>query len=361
LNHERESLLKRVNDLLLAKSQSTDSKKVSEQDIRRSPLYTETATKLTTVTRQFDELQAKLKETLEKYAEVKADADLAKKTLEERLDEFQQRWAELTGGEGEENGNQAATGESPDVPSADPKGQSKRIIELEHKLKQALENVRQADTVRSSLEEAHQMNDFLQGKLEELKTKNAALVASKTAARSSSDLASLNDAPKDKEKPSTSHTPVSSEKAEKLAKEHRRMKKELAAAMQSKENAKEKQMVSLFGRIHLTAMTVQQRLTVPSSLTHQRAEKERDTLMKTNSRLLKQGIEKEDMNAKSLSTILHLKHLTEQLTTEKGLLEQQVKSAEQLALAARLATNAKERVTEELAKEKDVSVAVCFS
>jgi chromosome segregation ATPase len=218
-------------------------------------LYTETATKLATATRQFDELQAKLKDTLEKYAKVKADADLAKKTLEDRLNEFQKRWAELTGHEGEENGNRAAAGESADALSADPKAQAKRIVELEHKLKQALENVRQADTVRSSLEEAHQMNDFLQGKLEEFKAKNAALAASKTAARSSSDLASLNDASKDKEKASTSHTPGSSEKAEKLAKEHRRMKKELAAAMQSKENAKEKQMVSRLGRIQPSMMT----------------------------------------------------------------------------------------------------------
>lgn len=76
--------------------------------------------------------------------------------------------------------------------------------------------------------------------------------------------------------------------------------------------------------------------------------------MKTNSRLLKQSAEKDDMNAKSLSTILHLKHMTEQLSTEKELLEQRMKSAEQLALAARLATNAKERVEEELVKEKIV-------
>ena len=44
-----------------------------------------------------------------------------------------------------------------------------------------------------------------------------------------------------------------------------------------------------------------------SALASQRAEKERDALMKTNARLLKQSSEKDDMNAKSLSTILHLK------------------------------------------------------
>jgi E3 ubiquitin-protein ligase BRE1 len=53
------------------------------------------------------------------------------------------------------------------------------------------------------------------------------------------------------------------------------------------------------------------------------------------------------MNAKSLSTILHLKSVTEKLTQENELLEQQIKSAGQVNLAARLAANAKERVTDE--------------
>lgn len=69
---------------------------------------------------------------------------------------------------------------------------------------------------------------------------------------------------------------------------------------------------------------------------------------------MKQSAEKDDMNAKSLSTILHLKNLTEQLTQGKISLEQQLKSAGQLALAARLATNAKDRVAEEIVKEKEV-------
>jgi E3 ubiquitin-protein ligase BRE1 len=85
-----------------------------------------------------------------------------------------------------------------------------------------------------------------------------------------------------------------------------------------------------------------------------RVEKERDALMDTNARLLRQSAEKDDMNAKSLSTILHLKNLTEQLTQGKISLEQQLKSANQLALAARLATNAKDRVAEEFVKEKEV-------
>jgi E3 ubiquitin-protein ligase BRE1 len=84
----------------------------------------------------------------------------------------------------------------------------------------------------------------------------------------------------------------------------------------------------------------------------QRAEKERDALMKTNLGLLQQSSEKDDMNAKSLSTILHLKTLTEKLAQEKDLLEMQLKSSEQVQFAIRLATNARERVTEESSKEK---------
>ena len=85
-----------------------------------------------------------------------------------------------------------------------------------------------------------------------------------------------------------------------------------------------------------------------------RVEKERDNLTETNTRLLRQSAEKDDMNAKSLSTILHLKNLTEQLQQGKLSLEQQLKSAGQLALAARLATNAKDRVAGEMVKEKEV-------
>ena len=76
--------------------------------------------------------------------------------------------------------------------------------------------------------------------------------------------------------------------------------------------------------------------------------------MKTNARLIKQSIEKDDMNAKSLSTILHLKQVSEQLEQEKDLMNEKLKGVQQLALAARLAANAKERVEEESINEKQV-------
>jgi E3 ubiquitin-protein ligase BRE1 len=70
--------------------------------------------------------------------------------------------------------------------------------------------------------------------------------------------------------------------------------------------------------------------------------------MKMNSLLVHQSAEKDEMNAKSLSTILHLKSLTEKLEQEKELLEQQTKSAGQVNVAARLASNARDRVAEEV-------------
>jgi len=86
----------------------------------------------------------------------------------------------------------------------------------------------------------------------------------------------------------------------------------------------------------------------------QRAEKERDALMKTNVRLLKQSSDKDDMNAKSLSTILHLKQRNEELEKENAIVKQKGKASQQLSLAARLASNAKNRVGEEALKEKEV-------
>ena len=74
--------------------------------------------------------------------------------------------------------------------------------------------------------------------------------------------------------------------------------------------------------------------------------------MKTNTRLLKQSSEMDDINAKSLSTILHLKDVTEKMRTEKELLAQQVKSKKQLSLSMRLVSKAKERLTEVMAKER---------
>lgn len=76
-------------------------------------------------------------------------------------------------------------------------------------------------------------------------------------------------------------------------------------------------------------------------------------MIKLNARLIKQSGEKDEMNAKSLSTILQLKEIAEKFQEEKSLLEQEMKSAGQVNLASRLASNARDRVTEEALKEKE--------
>ena len=81
--------------------------------------------------------------------------------------------------------------------------------------------------------------------------------------------------------------------------------------------------------------------------------------MKTNARLLKQSSEKDDMNAKSLSTILHLKQRNDELEKENAVIKQKSQAAQQLSLAARLASNAKDRVGEEAIKEKEVRPLSC--
>ena len=177
------------------------------------------------------------------------------------------------------------------------------------------------------------MNGQLQSKLDEVKSKYASIQAARSSNNSSSRAESSTNEPQppassSRERDgggSSEHRAESSSRSEKLHRDYKRLRKELAAVTASKEAAKAK---------------------------FERAEKERETLMETNVRLLKQIGEKDEMSAKSLSTILHLKSLTEKLTAERDNLEQQAKSASQLALAARLATNAKERVSEEILKEK---------
>ena len=87
----------------------------------------------------------------------------------------------------------------------------------------------------------------------------------------------------------------------------------------------------------------------------QQAEYERDELLNTNIRLSKRCAEKDEMEKKSITTILHLKQLTEKLEQEKTILEKKIKGSEQFGLAARLTLKAKQKVEEEVNLEKKVS------
>ena len=76
--------------------------------------------------------------------------------------------------------------------------------------------------------------------------------------------------------------------------------------------------------------------------------------MKTNVRLTKQSIEKDDMSAKSLSTILYLKQVSEKLDQKKNLMNEKLKGVQQLAFIAKLVINTKKRVGEESISEKQL-------
>ena len=330
---EREDQLKKINNLML-KTDGNKSNTVSEDDVRQSDLYAEIAAKFSSSERKAQQHEEKLAAITKEWSQALADAEAARQAMEEMQAKHIKRWTDLA----DENLDVTEEG-GDEIPDK----KAEEIITLQHKLTQALENVRQAETTRKTLEEAVAMNQSLESKLEEIKGKYAALQATRAAENSNNNndpaatpTASSGGVTTPKGKASSSGAAASSQSAEKVDKsekdaaklhrEYRKLRKELAAATASKENAKAKLSAS---------------------------ERERETLHHTNSRLLKQAAERDDVNAKSLSTILHLKQLTEQITKEKENLEQQVKSSQQVALAARLAANARERVSEEFEKERE--------
>jgi E3 ubiquitin-protein ligase BRE1 len=343
---EKEDQVKRINSLVLQENNGSSDIPTSEE-LKRSDLYLELTAKLAANTRKLEELDDKSSLVQKEWSDALANAEFSKKALEDMQTNFSKRWAELT----EEKSDKEAAEEEGGSTSGIVRVEN--IITLQHKLTQALENVRQAETSRKTLDEAVLMNSSLQAKVEEFKSKYNALQvekaarASSSASGSNSNQNSSNSAavaaaslsatgssstPKAKSSSSSASAPASVHSTEKvdrsidkLHRDYKRARKELAATTASKDAAKAKL---------------------------ERTEKEKDFLSMMNSRLLKQASEKDEINAKSLSTILHLKQLTEQITKEKDNLEQQAKSAEQLALAARLASNARDRLGEEFSNEQ---------
>lgn len=187
---------------------------------------------MTTVERHLSEAQSKLGKAKEGWAAARGDAEHATKSLEEHLMKHKKRWAELAEIPESENGNNdEEVHVKPEMLQ-----QAELIAELEHKLKQALENVRRADVVRVSLEETTQMNNAFQARLDDLKARNSALIsAAKQQPMNRNDSSSSN---KEADKTPSKQEAPSADKAERMHKEHRRMRKDLAAALASKENAK---------------------------------------------------------------------------------------------------------------------------
>ena len=201
---------------------------MTDSDAEKAQLHQLTQKRLEQMEKELVDVKERLKETREQWARARGDADIALKTLDDLQTKQKKRWAELTG-----VSYQAQSLDDLDSPlNLEPVQQARKIIELDHKLKQALENVRQADAVRQNLKEALAMNSTLQGKLDEIKGKYAAL----QAGRSNSVKSSSTDAANHVSGSSREKT-ESSSKSEKL---HRRMRKEMAALTASKDAAKAK-------------------------------------------------------------------------------------------------------------------------
>lgn len=172
----------------------------------------------------------------ENWAAAKGDLDLAKKTLADMERKHERRWAELI--------SQYSQTESGDASNSDGKDlftNAKKTADLEIKLQQALESVSRMETIRATLNDALKMNEQLQSKLEDLKTKNAKMVAEKAAARASTKEADPLKSPELVRKPSSGDVDPT---IEKLQRDYRRARKEVSAAQLSKDQAKLKQEVS---------------------------------------------------------------------------------------------------------------------
>ena len=239
---------------------------------------------------------------------------------------------------------------------------SKQIHKLQHNLQQAMENVRQAELSRENLKIALTMNNTLQSKLDEIKTKYAALQSARTSGSnlaakslSSSKTAPTADTENKNEdallcevnngNANTIASDIESIPVPTIRKEKGESYKSQIADATASTNRMSTSATPSSEKLHREYRKVRKEL---AAVTANHA-----AMMATNVRLLKQITEKDEMNAKSLSTVLHLKSTTEKLIEERDHLEVQMKNASQLALAARLATNAKDRVSEEIMKEKN--------
>ena len=229
------------------------ARELTEDDAEKVQSHEKSQKQLQQVEQEVADLKEKLKETRDSWAKARGDADAAMKALDDLQSKQKKRWAELTG-----VGDQSENADEVELPiNIEPVEQAKKIIELDHKLKQALENVRQADAVRQNLKEALAMNSSLQGKLDEVKGKYAALQAgrsnSSSNSKSSSDATNHGSSEKSRERSEKSE---SGSKSDKRDREHRRMRKELAAMSASKDAAKSKLEVSQRERANAKAEDV---------------------------------------------------------------------------------------------------------
>ena len=234
---EKEEQLKRINSLLLPKDSNNDEP--SDEVIRKTPQFIDIMAKLRASERLTAEHKKEAEKIRENWAAGKGDLDLAKKTLADMERKHERRWAELISQYSQTES--AAIGDASNSDGKDLFTNAKKTADLEIKLQQALESVSRMETIRATLNDALKMNEQLQSKLEDLKTKNAKMVAEKAAARASTKEADPLKSPELVRKPSSGDVDPT---IEKLQRDYRRARKEVSAAQLSKDQAKLKQEVS---------------------------------------------------------------------------------------------------------------------
>lgn len=237
---EKEEHLKQINSLLLSKQDGQTG--LDEDSILKSPAYIDLSTKLGTAERRVQELESKYERTRQRWAVTKGDLDLAKKTIEEMEGKHERRWNELL--------SQFSESDAPIAPNTngttDVFGSAKKIAELESKLQQSVEAVNRMETLKATLSESYKMNEALQSKLDDLKSKNAKIMAEKSAARASQGepLTSPQAPSSSSSKRASTGSAGGDMSSDKLQQNYKRARKELAAAVMSKDQAKLKQEVS---------------------------------------------------------------------------------------------------------------------
>ena len=236
--------MKQINSLLVPKDGGRNEG-LDEETIRKSPFFMDAMAKLETSERKVKELEAVHVKLMEKWSSAKGDLELAQKTLVDMEEKHGRRWAELISQFYEGDALNAQESSSADnVNSNDTSdifGTAKKTAELESKLQQATEAVSRMETLRATLADAYKMNEQLQSKLEDLRTKNAKMVAEKVAAREKS--AETTSPHTSSSKRSSSGGSSSDPAFEKLQRDYRRARKEVSAAVLSKDQAKLKQEV----------------------------------------------------------------------------------------------------------------------
>jgi len=339
---ERTELQSRINSLLFKTgeddrnaSQDTNS---NQNDRQNEELKKEVAP----LQLRKQQLQSEVQEWRDRLAKTKGELDALQKGMDDQRINFVRRWREITGEAEDDYGNETkgnspgAEGNCNEVGAA--KESDKVIIaKLEHKLQQALEGARRADVFRQHVSELNNMVESLQKQIEEWKEKyqnmqmqqkqnqaTAALGLNRGFKTEGGDKKTVEIA-----SPSAQGTKdsVNGSLLEKLQKDNRKMRKEISMQQASRDAQKSK---------------VEQ------------LRNERDTLAKTNLRVIQQSTEKEEINAEALSTILQLRQRLALHAQEKEEWDKKFKASQQLALASRLAATAKERLDEEIKKEKEV-------